>query len=164
MYAFRHTTEYWLSAATIRGRLLFLWARSKCGYYSRAATIRGAATIRVNTVCDLLWEKVHFRAKIRNCVMHTVRTRVTLALRWRKPCVRSVFLSRVINESVVAPGYALFLETRIKIHARWVEIFLRIPILRILNTCVMWCFAGVLEGLPWIRGAYGRRTVLLKSR
>ena len=31
--------------------------------------------------CDPLWEKVHFRAKIRNCVMHTVRTRVTLALR-----------------------------------------------------------------------------------
>ena len=29
---------------------LFLRVRSKCGYYSRAATIRGAATIRVNTV------------------------------------------------------------------------------------------------------------------
>ena len=39
-----------LSAATIRGRLLFLRARSMCGYYSRAAIIRGAATIRVNTV------------------------------------------------------------------------------------------------------------------
>ena len=38
------------SAATIRGRLLFLWDREKRGYYSRAATIRGAATIQVNTV------------------------------------------------------------------------------------------------------------------
>ena len=72
----------------------------------------------VNTICDQLWEKVHFCANILNCVMHTVRTHVTLALRLRKPCVRSVFLSRVINESVVAPGYALVLETRIKVHAR----------------------------------------------
>ena len=30
-------------AATIRGRLLFLSASSRCGCYSRAATIRGAA-------------------------------------------------------------------------------------------------------------------------
>ena len=35
----------------------------KCGYYSRAATIRGAATIRVNTVNDdeqplyIYWEQ-----------------------------------------------------------------------------------------------------------
>ena len=40
-----------LALATIRGRLLFFRARFNCGYYSRAATIRGAATIRVNTVC-----------------------------------------------------------------------------------------------------------------
>ena len=40
------------TAATIRGRLLFICARSTCGYYSRAATIRGAATIRVITVCN----------------------------------------------------------------------------------------------------------------
>ena len=32
-------------AATIRGRLLFICARARCGYYSRAATIRCAATI-----------------------------------------------------------------------------------------------------------------------
>ena len=52
--------------------------------------------------------------------------------------LQSLLLSRVINESVVAPGYALFLEARIRVHARSVEIFLRIPILRILNyyTCV----------------------------
>ena len=31
-------------------RLLFLWRSSRCGYYSRAATIRGAASIRINTV------------------------------------------------------------------------------------------------------------------
>ena len=39
-----------MRAATIRGRLLFLWWTSRCGYYSRAATIRGAASIRINTV------------------------------------------------------------------------------------------------------------------
>ena len=35
---------------TIRGRLLFFRALFNCGYYSRAVTIRGVATIRVNTV------------------------------------------------------------------------------------------------------------------
>ena len=37
------------SAATIRGRLLLFRARFNCGYYSRAATIRGAATIKFST-------------------------------------------------------------------------------------------------------------------
>ena len=38
-----------MRAATIRGRLLFLWRSSRCGYYSRAATsIRGAASIRIS--------------------------------------------------------------------------------------------------------------------
>ena len=39
-----------MHAATIRGQLLFLSLSSRCGYYSRAATIRGAASIRINTV------------------------------------------------------------------------------------------------------------------
>ena len=39
-----------MRAATIRGRLLFLSQSSRCGYYSRAATNRGAASIRINTV------------------------------------------------------------------------------------------------------------------
>ena len=38
------------AVATIRGRLLFFCARAMCGYYSKAATIRCGATIRVNTV------------------------------------------------------------------------------------------------------------------
>ena len=42
-----------MRAATIRGRLLFLWWTSRCGYYSRAATIRGAASIRINTVITI---------------------------------------------------------------------------------------------------------------
>ena len=39
-----------MRVATIRGRLLFLSQSSMCGYYSRAATNRGAASIRINTV------------------------------------------------------------------------------------------------------------------
>ena len=39
-----------MHAATIRGQLLFLSLSSRCGYYSRAATIRGVASIRINTV------------------------------------------------------------------------------------------------------------------
>ena len=42
-----------MRAATIRGRLLFLWWTSRCGYYSRAATIWGAASIQINTVVAL---------------------------------------------------------------------------------------------------------------
>ena len=33
------------------GRLLFICTRARCDYYSRAASIRCAATIQVNTVC-----------------------------------------------------------------------------------------------------------------
>ena len=40
----------------------------------------------------------------------TVRKCVMCALRWRKPRVRSPFLPRVINGSVVAPSYVLFLN------------------------------------------------------
>ena len=43
-----------MHAATIRGRLLFLSPSSRCGYYSRAAIIRGAASIRINTVYSIL--------------------------------------------------------------------------------------------------------------
>ena len=39
-----------MRAATIRGRLLFLSLSSRCGYYLRAVTIRGVASIRINTV------------------------------------------------------------------------------------------------------------------
>ena len=39
-----------MCAATIQGWLLFLSLSSRCGYYSRAATIRGPASIRINTV------------------------------------------------------------------------------------------------------------------
>ena len=49
-YTHRAASATPTSAATIRGRLLFFRARFNCGYYSRAATILGAATIRVNTV------------------------------------------------------------------------------------------------------------------
>ena len=48
--AHRMTYSIW-TGATIWGRLLFICAQSTCGCYSRAATIRGGATIRVNTVC-----------------------------------------------------------------------------------------------------------------
>ena len=33
--------------ATIRGRLLFIPQSSRCGYYSRAATNRGSASIKI---------------------------------------------------------------------------------------------------------------------
>ena len=46
----RPPDEFIARAATIRGRLLFFCARATCGYYSRAATIRCAAIIRINTV------------------------------------------------------------------------------------------------------------------
>ena len=36
--------------ATIRGQLSFLSQSSMCGYYSRAVTNEGAASIRINTV------------------------------------------------------------------------------------------------------------------
>ena len=39
--------------ATIRGWLLFLSQSSRCGYYSRAATVRGVASIQINTVTDI---------------------------------------------------------------------------------------------------------------
>ena len=48
----RPPDEFIACAATIRGRLLFFCASAMCGYYSRAATIRCAAIIRINTV---LW-------------------------------------------------------------------------------------------------------------
>ena len=44
-----------MRAATIRGQLLFLSQSSMCGYYSRAATNRGVASIRINTVKDNEW-------------------------------------------------------------------------------------------------------------
>ena len=46
----RPPDEFIARAATIRGRLLFFCASATCGYYSRAATIRCAAIIRINTV------------------------------------------------------------------------------------------------------------------
>ena len=46
--------EFIARAATIRGRLLFFCASATCGYYSRAATIRCAAIIRINTVLCLI--------------------------------------------------------------------------------------------------------------
>ena len=46
----RPPDEFIARAATIRGRLLFICASATCGYYSRAATIRCAAIIRINTV------------------------------------------------------------------------------------------------------------------
>ena len=49
----RPPDEFIARAATIRGRLLFFCASATCGYYSRAATIRCAAIIRINTV--YLW-------------------------------------------------------------------------------------------------------------
>ena len=39
-----------MRVATIRGQLLLFSTSSRCGYYSRAATIQGAASIRINTV------------------------------------------------------------------------------------------------------------------
>ena len=36
-----------MRAAAIRGRLLFFSLSSRCGYYLRAATIRGAASIQI---------------------------------------------------------------------------------------------------------------------
>ena len=39
--------EFIVRAATIRGRLLFFCASATCSYYSRAATIRCAAIIRI---------------------------------------------------------------------------------------------------------------------
>ena len=50
----RPSDEFTARAATIRGRLLFFCASATCGYYSRAATIRCAAIIRINTVYDAL--------------------------------------------------------------------------------------------------------------
>ena len=53
----RPPDEFIARAATIRaryiGRLLFFCASATCGYYSRAATIRCAAIIRINTVLDI---------------------------------------------------------------------------------------------------------------
>ena len=42
-----------MRAATIQGRLLLLSLSSRCGYYSRAATIQDAASIRINTELSL---------------------------------------------------------------------------------------------------------------
>ena len=53
-YVQRPPDEFIAHAATIRGRLLFLCARGACGYYSRAATIRCAAIVRINTVVEEL--------------------------------------------------------------------------------------------------------------
>ena len=39
-----------MRTATILGHLLFLLLSSRCGYYSRESTIRGAASIQINTV------------------------------------------------------------------------------------------------------------------
>ena len=61
-------------------------------------------------ICDPIWEKVHFRAKIENGVTGTVRKRVTCTIRQRKPHLYSVFLSRVMRVSVIALGYASFGE------------------------------------------------------
>ena len=43
-----------MGAATIRGQLLLFSVSSKCSYYSRAATIWGAASIQINMVCDFV--------------------------------------------------------------------------------------------------------------
>ena len=61
-----------MRAATIRGRLLFLWWTSRCGYYSRAATIWGAASIRINTVIIIVMvAKCRNKDKIINGVTTT---------------------------------------------------------------------------------------------
>lgn len=39
-----------MNVATVQERLLYFLRRSGCGYYSRAATILGVATIQINTV------------------------------------------------------------------------------------------------------------------
>ena len=43
-----------MHVATIQEWLLFLSQSSMCGYYSRAATNRGAASIRINTVIIII--------------------------------------------------------------------------------------------------------------
>ena len=49
-----------MCVATIQGWPLFLLQSSMCGYYSRAATNQGVASIRINTVyCTYIYTCVH---------------------------------------------------------------------------------------------------------
>ena len=61
-------------------------------------------------ICDPLWEKGYFRAKIRNCVKHTIRKRYACCIRWRKPHVRRPFRSSTIRLNVRTLTRALFRE------------------------------------------------------
>ena len=64
-----------------------------------------------------LWpalRKVPLGQKIRICVCGTMRKRVTSAIRWRKPRLRSTFLRWVIRVSVVALDY-----TQLRENAHW---------------------------------------------
>ena len=70
----RPPNEFIVCVATIWGRLLFFCTRTTCGYYSRAATIRCAAIIRINTVVQLspLLEQVFQLKHDLGCDRHRV--------------------------------------------------------------------------------------------
>ena len=64
----------------------------------------------IRSICDPLWEKGYFRAKIQNCVTHTIRKRYACCIRWRKPHVRRPFRSSTIRLNVRTLTRALFRE------------------------------------------------------
>ena len=77
-------------------------------YYSSIVCLRISQRLVLSKICDPLWEKGYFRAKIRNCVTHTIRKRYACCIRWRKPHVRRPFRSSTIRLNVRTLTRALF--------------------------------------------------------
>ena len=59
-------------------------------------------------ICDPLWEKVQFGAKIQNCVTRIVRKRNARCIQRRKPHLRNCFRSSAVRNNARALPCALF--------------------------------------------------------